>query len=200
MPPHIPEDPTYPFEAVCADFFQLGPKQTYLVVVCRFSNWITIFRLGSDTSANLISAMRQFMSIFGIPVSFTSDGATVFTSHEFEDFCQRLGVVHRISSAYHPRANKRAELAVKHAKRLIRGNISQSGSLDTDKVLQALLMHRNTPCPITGLSPAQVVFGRVLRDALPLQPGKFQPRHDWRLAADKRADAYSKRKFVMHRP
>ena len=196
MPPVIPEDPTYPFESVCADFFQLGTK-TYIVFVCRYSNWITIYKLSKDTSANLITVFRQYISTFGIPVTFTSDGAKVFTSNEFEDFCSRFGIVHRVSSAYHARANKRAELAVKHAKRIIRGNTSQTGSLDTDKVLQALLIHRNTPCPITGLSPAQVIFGRVLRDALPLQPGKFVPRQDWRLAADKRAEAYSQRKFDM---
>ena len=197
MPPTIPTDPSYPFESVCADFFQLDAKQTYLVIVCRFSNWITIYRLKSDTSACLISVMRQFSSTFGIPVTLTSDGAKVFTSKEFEEFCDRLGIVHRVSSAYHARANKRAELAVKHAKRLIRGNVTQTGNLDTDKILQALLMHRNTPCPITGLSPAQVVFGRVLRDALPLQPGKFFPRSDWRIAAEKREEAYSKRKYTM---
>ena len=42
-----------------------------------------------------------------------------------------------------------------------------------------------------------MVFGRILRDALPLQPGKFRPRLEWRLAADKRAEIYSKRKFDM---
>merc|ERR1711949_78038 len=119
MPPVVPEDPTYPFESVCADFFQLGPKQTYLVIVCRFSNWINIVQLRTDTSANLVSAMRRFISTYGIPVTLTSDGAKVFTSREFEDFCSRFGIVHRVSSAYHPRANKRAELAVKHAKRIL---------------------------------------------------------------------------------
>ena len=57
----------------------------------------------------------------------------------------------------------------------------------------ALLHHRNTPCAITGLSPAQILFGRVLRDFLPLQPGKFLPRQEWRQAAETRAIAYSKR-------
>ena len=113
-----------------------------------------------------------------------------------EDFCCRWGIVHRVATAYNPRANKRAEVGVKSAKRLIRGNITQTGSLQTDKLARALLAHRNTPCPVTGLSPAQIVFGRVLRDFLPLQPGKFQPRQEWRQAADARATAYAKRHFL----
>ena len=110
-----------------------------------------------------------------------------------EEFCERWGIVHRVATAYHPRANKRAEVGVKSAKRLLRGNTSQTGTLNTDKLARALLAHRNTPCPVTGLSPAQIVFGRVLRDFLPLQPGKFQPRQEWRQAAEARAKAYSKR-------
>ena len=61
------------------------------------------------------------------------------------------------------------------------------------KRTRALLQHRNTPCAITGLSPAQIVFGRVLKDFLPLQPGKFIPRQEWRQAADDRAASYAKR-------
>ena len=40
------------------------------------------------------------------------DGARVFTSKVFEDFCCRLGIVYHIFTAYNPRAYKRAELAV----------------------------------------------------------------------------------------
>ena len=110
-----------------------------------------------------------------------------------EDFCDRWGIIHRVATAYNPRANKRAEVGVKSAKRLIRGNLTQTGTLHTDRLARALLAHRNTPCPVTGLSPAQIVFGRVLRDFLPLQPGKFQPRPEWRQAAEAREAAYANR-------
>ena len=196
MPPILPEDPAYPFESVCADFFNLNSRN-YLVLVDRFSNWITVCKLAEDKSENVIRVLREYISLYGIPSIFTSDGARVFTSKVFEDFCSRWGIIHRVSTAYNPRANKRAELAVKHAKRLIRGNVSQTGSLDTDALVRALLAHRNAPCPITGLSPAQILYGRVLRDPLPLQPGKFFPRQEWRQAADTRSEAYSKRKFSM---
>ena len=44
----------------------------------------------------------------------------------------------------------------------------------------------------TGISPAMTVFGRQVRDPLPLQPGKFFPRQEWRLAAKAREDALAK--------
>ena len=192
MPPTEPEHPTYPFQSICLDFFHISPNN-YLAVVDRYSNWLSVFQLPKDDSAHVIQVLREYLSIFGIPTTLTSDGAKVFTSKEMEDFCDRWGIVHRVSTAYNPRANKRAEVGVKSAKRLLRGNMSQTGSLHTDHFARALLAHRNSPCPISGLSPAQIVYGRVLRDFLPLQPGKFQPRLEWRQAAQDRANMYAKR-------
>ena len=192
MPPTEPEHPTYPFQSICADFFHISPNN-YLAIVDRYSNWLSIFQLPTDNSEEIVNVLRNYIAIFGIPCTLTSDGASVFTSKLMEGFCDRWGIVHRVATAYHPRANKRAEVGVKSAKRLVRGNLSQTGSLHTDKLARALLAHRNSPCPVTGLSPAQIVFGRVLRDFLPLQPGKFQPRPEWRQAASAREAAYAKR-------
>lgn len=192
MPPTEPEQPTYPFQSVCADFFHISPHN-YLAVVDRYSQWLSIFQLPQDNSEEIVKVLRDYISIFGIPCTLTSDGASVFTSKYMESFCDRWGIIHRVATAYNPQANKRAEVGVKSAKRLVRGNLTQTGSLQTDKLARALLAHRNTPCPVSGLSPAQIVYGRVLRDFLPLQPSKFQPRQEWRQSAADRAAAYAKR-------
>ena len=63
--------------------------------------------------------------------------------------------------------------------------------------MRALLAQRNTPDSLTGLSPAQVLFGRPLRDFLPLSPGKYVPRVGWRLTAEQREDAHAKRHIKM---
>ena len=104
MPPIIPEDPSYPFQSLCADFFTLD-SNIYLVVVDRYSNWLTVFKLAADKTENVLRVMREFISTFGIPATFTSDGAKVFTSKLFEDFCTQWGIVHRVSTAYNPREN-----------------------------------------------------------------------------------------------
>ena len=91
-----------------------------------------------------------------------------------------------MSSAYHPRSNKRAEVAVKQAKRLVTGNLGPRGEVDTDRLARALIEHRNTPDPETGLSPAQVVYGRQLRGFLPRAESKLAVRAEWQLDAKRK--------------
>lgn len=196
-PPHPVCHPAYPFSDICADFFQYSGK-SYLVVVDRYSNWLSIFHLPTDTSAEIIKILRRYCMTWGVPESISTDGASNFTSTEIEDWLRRWGIHHRVSSHYYPRSNKRAEVSVKSSKRMIMNNLGPNGSLDSDKIARAALLHRNCPDPLTGLSPAQVIFGRVLRDHLPLQPGHFSVRAEWRQNAERRENALAHRHVIKH--
>jgi hypothetical protein len=58
-PPHPVINPAYPFSDVCADFFEYCSR-SYLSIVDRYSNWISIFHLSGDTSANIIKVLRDY--------------------------------------------------------------------------------------------------------------------------------------------
>ena len=45
---------------------------------------------------------------------------------------------------------------------------------------------------------ALTIFGRVLRDHLPLQPGHFAVRSEWRISADPRERALAQRHLAKH--
>lgn len=53
----------------------------------------------------------------------------------------------------------------KTAKRLLAGNFGPGSNQNNDKLLQALLQLPNTPTADCNLSPAEIAFGRPLRDA-----------------------------------
>ena len=164
--PAIP--PSTPFEQIFADFFYFGGHH-YLVVGDRLSGWPEIFSTPSGSShagaRGLIGCLRKFFDTFGVPEELSSDGGPEFTAGITTDFLKKWGVQSRISSAYNPQSNGRAEVAVKTAKRLLRTNTGPTGSLDNDKLLRALLQVRNTPDPDCNLSPAQIIYGRPIRDA-----------------------------------
>ena len=72
-------------------------------------------------------------------------------------------------------------------------NMSPDGRVNNDKFLRAMLQYRNTPQPDTRLSPAQVVYGRYLRDFIPVANDKYEPKQEWALIRECREKALSRR-------
>ena len=172
--------PDYPYQAVVGDYFELNGK-AYLTVADRFSGNIHVFYFKrSPTSKSLVTVCRDLFLQYGGPEEFSSDGGPQFIKEDaFQLFLKQWGCKHRLSSAGYPQSNGRAESAVKTAKRMIRDNIAKDGSLDTQKFAKAILQYRNTPLKEGGLSPAQILFHRDLRDFIPSHPSKYQLSSKW---------------------
>ncbi|XP_066910175.1 uncharacterized protein [Clytia hemisphaerica] len=193
-PPYPTPSPEYPFQLICADFFQYE-GQHYLITVDRYSNWPTIDR-AQEGSKGLIDCLRKQFSTFGIPEELASDEGPEFKSHATTTFLKNWGVHQRFSSVAFPHSNCRAEIGVKTAKRLITDNTGPNGSLDTDKLQRALLQYRNCPDPSTGLSPALCIFGKPVKDFIPIQPGRYRPHPTWVDTLNKREDALRHRHMI----
>ena len=170
LPPFEPHIPSTPFEAIACDYF-FYKGHYYFISADRLSGWTEQSQIkpgGSESgSKGLCSALRKLFMTFGVPVEVSSDAGPEFKAAETTAFLQKWGVRHRISSSYLPSSNGRAELAVKTIKRLLMDNIDSQGRLDTDKMVRALLIKRNTPDPGCHLSASEVLFGHKIRDTLP---------------------------------
>ena len=64
---------------------------------------------------------------------------------------------------------------------------------DTDRIGRALLSYRNTPSKELGLSPAQMLYGRNLRDHLPCIGTAYVQRKDWIMLKEDREKALAHR-------
>ena len=56
-----------------------------------------------------------------------------------------------------------------------------------------MMQYRNTPNPETRLSPAQVVFGRQIKDFLPVLGHKYEPKQEWGLVQEARDRVMARR-------
>ena len=162
-------------------------------MVDRYSNLPTVRKCRMESAEELVISLRDHFCTYGVPVELTMDGGMAYVSDHTQRFLREWGVKHRVSSAYHPHANLRAETAVKTVKRLIADNTGNQGSLNTNEFAAALLTYRNTPDRDTGLSPAQVLFSRQLRDTIPSDPANLKLRPEWILTAQAREKALARR-------
>ena len=130
-------------------------------------------------SKGLIEVLRGLFQTFGISEEISSDGGTEFMSGEVQKLLSTYGVEHRISSVGNPHSNQRAEVVVKSRKRLLKGNVGPQGNLNNEAFTRAILQYRNTITQTTGISPAVALFGRPLRDFVPLKPKNYLPSPQW---------------------
>ena len=195
-PPAQPAEPQFPFQMLSADYFHYGGKN-YLVIVDRYSHWPLVYKAENGASG-LVGILREVFSTYGVAEEVASDGGKEFTANETQEFFKNWSVHHRLSSVAFPHSNCRAELAVKQVKRIITSNISPSGSLDVDSFHKGILSYRNTIDPITKFSPALAVFGRQVRDGLPVLPGKYNPHNTWKELLEHREKAMAQRHVAQH--
>ena len=154
--------------------------------------------MATKGAIGLITCLRRIFVTYGISEELTSDGGTQFTAHATQEFLKNWGVSHRLTSVAYPHGNTRAELGVKTVKRMLTNNTDQNGSLDTDAFQRAMLQYRNTPEPDSKLSPAMCLFGRSIRDFIPIHPGKYEPHPTWKSTLQEREMALRKRHMKAH--
>lgn len=190
-PPTPPILPAYPFQCLASDYFQYSGR-AYLVAVDRYSNW-PVVEVANDGAKGLVAALKSIFVTYGISEELASDGGPQYTADETQRFLKNWGINHRLSSVAFPHSNCRAEIAVKTVKRMIMENTGRNGSLNTDQFQRALLQYRNTPDRDTGLSPAMSIFGRQIRDFIPIHRGKYLPHPAWRETMIAREEALRNR-------
>ena len=191
-PPTEMPTPDYPFQYVSTDYFEISGHH-YMVFVCRYSNWISVYTSKSGNARELLELLRGYIGTFGVMEELATDGDAVYMSREAQSFFEKFGIRHRVSSSYFPHSNQRAETAVKAAKRMLQDNLGPGGALNTDKFLAALLQHRNTPSSGLGMSPSEVVFGRKIKDLLPIKPGSLKMNPGWQELLENRDLALARR-------
>ena len=149
--------PTFPWQVVGTDLFELN-KDNYLLVVDYFSRYPEVVKLTSTTSASIISVLKSIFSRHGIPEIVRSDNGPQYASAEFLTFASSYGFQHITSSPKFPQSNGQAERCVQTIKNLLKKS--------NDPCL-SLLSYRSTPLSWCDLSPAELCMGRRLRTSLP---------------------------------
>ena len=158
--------PEEPWERIHMDF--MGPvfKRQFLIISDAHSKWLECINMGTNiSSSHTIEKIRPIFSRFGLPKVVVTDNGRTFISVEFENFLKMNGIRHATIPVGHPATNGQAENGVKICKLALKKALhSQSTLASLDQKLESFLLdYRNSIHGTTGVSPAELMFGRKIR-------------------------------------
>lgn len=156
--------PDRPWQRLGVDLCEYKGKN-YIVLSDYYSRFLEI-HLSNTTAEQVVIKLKATFARFGIPEVVVSDNGPQFTSETFRSFSHEFDFVHVTSSPHHPSSNGHAERAVQSAKAILR---------QKDPVL-ALQSYRTTPHASTGVSPAEILMSRRLRNTLPTLERNLSPK------------------------
>ena len=155
--------PQKPWSRVHIDYAGPIMGRMFLLIIDAHSKWLDIHMTTATSSSATISLLRKSFAALGLPEVVVSDNAPNFTSEEFEVFMKKNAIKHIKTPPYHPASNGVVERAVQTFKDGMKKQ--KNGTIET-KLSRFLFKYRITPHSSTGISPAQLMYGRRIRSHL----------------------------------
>jgi transposase InsO family protein len=98
---------------------------------------------------------------FGTLRILISDGGTHFTGKNFKKCLSKLGIEHRVSTAYHPQTNGQAKTSNRQLKSILNKTIEKGGKDCSKKLDRALWTYRTVFKTPIGITPYQFIYGKA---------------------------------------
>ena len=81
--------PSYPWERIAADLFELKGS-TYLLVTDYYSRFVEVQRLTTTTSSTVVRHLKTIFARLGIPTTMVTDNGPQFDSQEMKEFAHNI--------------------------------------------------------------------------------------------------------------
>lgn len=168
-PIHRTRMPEKPWTDIAVDFMGPLPSgHSVFVMVDYYSRFTEAVVMRQTTAKRTVDALHETFCRFGMPETIRSDNGPQFISEEMKSFCEQYGIKLLKTTPYWPQANGEVERANRAIlKRLKISQLSQKSDWIWD-LRSFLLMYNSTPHTTTGISPSSLMFGRILRDKIPV--------------------------------
>ena len=114
----------------------------------------------SKTAKEIAEVLKEYICIFGAPKTIVSDNGTEFNNELVDTMLKNIGVEHRVTSSYNPRANGLTERTNQSIITALRKHV-ETDQLSWPKWLDwVLFAYRTRVHSSTNFTPFEVLFGR----------------------------------------
>jgi hypothetical protein len=81
------------------------------VAVDKFTKWVEAAPVITQDSTAAINFIKSIVFRFGVPHSIITYNGTNFTSKEFKNYCESMGIKWKFTSVAHPKTNGQVKKA-----------------------------------------------------------------------------------------
>ncbi|GJX40814.1 reverse transcriptase domain-containing protein [Tanacetum coccineum] len=109
------------------------------------SKFVEIFgskTLPTNDARVVIKFLKSLFSRFGAPRAIISDRGTHFCNDKFDKVMSKYGVIHRLSTPYHPQTSSQVEVTNRGLKRILERTVEENRASWSDKLDDALWAFR----------------------------------------------------------
>jgi transposase InsO family protein len=141
-----------------------------LVMVDYVSKWVEAMTCRkASTEESIAMTKSMIFPRFGTTRILISDGGTHFTGKNFKKCLSKLGIEHRVSTAYHPQTNGQAETTNRQLKSILNKTIEKEGKDWSKKLDGALWVYRTVFKTPIGMTPYKFIYGKACHLSVELE-------------------------------
>jgi len=134
---------------------------TVLTVTDQLSWYTQAFILKDQSVDTVIKTLdRCYFTYFYYPKIICSDAGSVFTSKAWSEYCQKVGMSHRVASISHHEAQTFVELRNKHISTALRCTLLERQSDWASELANVVRSLNWSVSSVTQQSPAELFLGR----------------------------------------
>ncbi|GJW57765.1 reverse transcriptase domain-containing protein [Tanacetum coccineum] len=146
--------------------FDAGNKYI-LVAVDYLSKWVKAKALPTNDARVVCKFLKSIFARFGAPRAIISDRGTYFCNDQFAKVMLKYGVIHRLSTTYHPQTSGQVEVSNHVLKRILERTVGENRASWSDKLDDALWAFRTAYKTHIGCTPHKLVYGKAFH--LPIE-------------------------------
>ncbi|GKE69793.1 reverse transcriptase domain-containing protein [Tanacetum coccineum] len=117
--------------------------------------------LSTNDARVLCKFLKSLFARFGAPRAIISDRGTHFCNDEFAKVMLKYGVIHRLSTAYHPQTSGQVEVSNRGLKRILERTVGENRASWSDKLDDALWAFCTTYKTPIGCTPYKLMYEKA---------------------------------------